>query len=96
MSPLEILCMIEKLRYQLKENDSMLRSSTKKKSKKEAIHMSVSNADLFKLVTILPEETKQSAYDFLKFLTIQHSQPSEEINELNLPDGYELIPTGYF
>lgn len=37
--------------------------------------MAISNDDLFKLVKILPEEAKQSAYDFLKFLTISHSRP---------------------
>jgi len=59
--------------------------------------MSISNEDLFKLVTILPEETKQSAYDFLSFLAINYSRSdSDEINELYLPDGYELVTDGYF
>jgi len=37
--------------------------------------MSISNDDLLKLVNILPEETKQSAYDYLRFLAIGHSRP---------------------
>lgn len=37
--------------------------------------MTISNDDIFKLVNILPEETKQSAGDFLKFLIIRHTRP---------------------
>lgn len=52
--------------------------------------MSISNDDLFKLVNILPEETKQSAYDFLRFLTVRHSRPDwDEIIKME-PDDVPL------
>ena len=52
--------------------------------------MAISNDDIFKLVNILPEETKQSAYDFLKFLTIRHSRPDwDEIDQME-PDDIPL------
>ncbi|MHB1405426.1 MAG: hypothetical protein ACYCV0_07530 [Desulfitobacteriaceae bacterium] len=38
--------------------------------------MEISNDDLFKLVKVLPEEAKQSAYDFLKYLTIRYTRPN--------------------
>ncbi|SHH81928.1 DUF2281 domain-containing protein [Desulfosporosinus lacus] len=37
--------------------------------------MAISNEDLYKLVSKLPEETKQSAYDFLEFLTAGYTRP---------------------
>ncbi|HZK84975.1 MAG TPA: hypothetical protein VFC58_09915 [Desulfosporosinus sp.] len=52
--------------------------------------MSISNNDLFKLVNILPEETKQSAYDFLRFLAIDHARPDwDEIMKME-PDDIPL------
>ena len=52
--------------------------------------MAISNDDIFKLVNILPEETKQSAYDFLKFLTIRHTRPDwDEIDQME-PDDIPL------
>lgn len=52
--------------------------------------MSISNNDLFKLVNILPEETKQSAYDFLRFLAIGHPRPDwDEIMKME-PDDIPL------
>ncbi|GEM_PF-1559770 len=49
--------------------------------------MAISNDDLTKLVDKLPEEAKQSAYDFLKFLTIRNAQPDEdEIDQMNQDD----------
>ena len=52
--------------------------------------MSITNDDLFKLVNSLPEETKQSAYDFLKFLTVHHSRPDwDEIMKME-PDDIPL------
>jgi len=52
--------------------------------------MSISNNDLFKLVSILPEETKQSAYDFLRFLAIGHPRPDwDEIMKMK-PDDIPL------
>ena len=40
--------------------------------------MVISNDDLIKLVNLLPDEAKQSAYDFLRFLTIPNSQSEQE------------------
>ncbi len=52
--------------------------------------MAIINDDLLKLVKILPEEAKQSAYDFLKFLTIEHTRPDwDEINQME-PDDIPL------
>ncbi|MHB8073159.1 hypothetical protein [Desulfosporosinus fructosivorans] len=52
--------------------------------------MAISNEDIFKLVNILPEETKQSAYDYLKFLTISHPRPDwDEIEQME-PDAIPL------
>ena len=52
--------------------------------------MAISNDDLFKLVNILPEETKQSAYDFLKFLSIRYTRPDwDEIVQMK-PDDIPL------
>jgi len=52
--------------------------------------MSISNNDLFKLVNILPEETKQSAYDYLRFLSITHPRPDwDEIMKME-PDNIPL------
>lgn len=52
--------------------------------------MAISNDDIFRLVSILPEETKQSAYDFLKFLTIRHTRPDwDEIDQME-PDDIPL------
>jgi len=49
--------------------------------------MAISNDDIFRLVNILPEEKKQSAYDFLKFLTIRHSRPDwDEIQQMEPDD----------
>ncbi|KGP75615.1 XRE family transcriptional regulator [Desulfosporosinus sp. Tol-M] len=49
--------------------------------------MAISNDDLLKLVKLLPEEAKQSAYDFLKFLTIGHKRPDwDEIDLLETDD----------
>lgn len=49
--------------------------------------MAISNDDLIKLVKILPEETKQSAYDFLMFLTIGPRRPDwDEINHMEPDD----------
>jgi len=51
--------------------------------------MSVNNDDIFKLVDMLPEENKQSAYDFLRFLT-RHTRPDwDEINQME-PDNIPL------
>ena len=52
--------------------------------------MAISNEDLLKLVKILPEEAKQSAYDFLRFLTTGHKRPDwDEINLME-PDDIPL------
>ena len=52
--------------------------------------MSISNDDLFQLVNILPEETKQSPYDYLRFLTVRHSRPDwDEIMKME-PDDIPL------
>jgi len=37
--------------------------------------MAISNDELFKLVNELPEESKQSAYDFLHFLIVRNYRP---------------------
>jgi len=51
--------------------------------------MAINNDDILKLVNILPEETKQSAYDFLKFLT-RHTRPDwDEIDQME-PDDIPL------
>ncbi|KTE91435.1 XRE family transcriptional regulator [Desulfitobacterium hafniense] len=51
--------------------------------------MAISNDDLFKLVKILPEEAKQSAYDFLKFLINGSRRPDwieiEKMESENIP-----------
>ena len=48
--------------------------------------MSINKEDILKLVNILPEETKQSAYDFLRFLT-RHTRPDwDEINQMEPDD----------
>lgn len=50
--------------------------------------MSISKDDLFELVNILPEEAKQTAYDFLKSLT--HTRPDwDEIMKME-PDDIPL------
>ncbi|GAB6170875.1 hypothetical protein JCM15765_03530 [Paradesulfitobacterium aromaticivorans] len=52
--------------------------------------MAISNDDLFKLVKVLPEEARQSAYDFLKYLTIRHTRPNwDEIAQME-PDDLPL------
>ena len=52
--------------------------------------MAISNDDIFKLVNILPEEAKRSAYDFLKFLTIRDTRPDwDEIDQME-PDDIPL------
>ncbi len=52
--------------------------------------MAISNEDLFKLVKILPEEAKQSAYDFLKYLIIGQTRPDwDEIDQME-PDDIPL------
>ena len=52
--------------------------------------MAISNDDLIKLVTILPDEARQSAYDFLKFLTIEPKRPDwDEIDQME-PDDIPL------
>lgn len=52
--------------------------------------MAISNDDLFELVQILPEESKKSAYDFLKFLTIRPKRPDwNDINQME-PDEIPL------
>lgn len=49
--------------------------------------MSISNDDLYKLVNILPEEAKQSAYDYLRFLIIRHYRPDwDEIMKMEPND----------
>ena len=52
--------------------------------------MAISNDDIFRLVSILPEETKQSAYDFLKFLTTRHTRPDWDEIDLMEPDDIAL------
>ena len=52
--------------------------------------MAISNDDLFKLVKILPEEAKQSAYDFLKFLINSPQRPDWDEIELMEPDDEPL------
>ena len=52
--------------------------------------MAISNDDLFKLVKILPEEAKQSAYDFLKFLTDSPKRPDWNEIDLMEPDDIPL------
>lgn len=52
--------------------------------------MAINNDDILKLVNILPEEAKRSAYDFLKFLTIRDTQPDwDEIDQME-PDDIPL------
>ncbi len=52
--------------------------------------MAISNDDLFKLVKILPEEAKQSAYDFLRFLANGARRPDwDEIDKME-PDDIPL------
>ena len=52
--------------------------------------MAISNDDLFKLVKILPEEARRSAYDYLKFLAIRHTRPDwDEIAQME-PDDLSL------
>lgn len=41
----------------------------------EVFFMAISNDELFRLVNELPEESKQSAYDFLKFLIVRNTRP---------------------
>ena len=49
--------------------------------------MVISNEDLIKLVNVLPEEAKQSAYDFLRFLTTRNTQPEQvEIDQMDRDD----------
>ncbi|EHQ89586.1 hypothetical protein [Desulfosporosinus youngiae] len=52
--------------------------------------MAISNDDLLKLVKILPEEAKQSAYDYLKYLTIGHRRPDWDEIDLMEPDDIPL------
>ena len=52
--------------------------------------MAISNDDLFKLIKLLPEEAKQSAYDFLRFLSTGHRRPDwDEIDQME-PDDIPL------
>jgi hypothetical protein len=51
--------------------------------------MSISNDDLFKLVNILPEGAKQSAYDFLRFLAVGPRPDWDEIMKM-APDDVPL------
>ena len=52
--------------------------------------MSISNEDLFKLINVLPEESKRSVYDFVKFLAADHSRPDwDEIMKME-PDDIPL------
>ncbi len=58
--------------------------------KKGVIRISISNDDLYKLVNILLEETKQSAYDYLRFLAIGNVRPDwDEIMKME-PDDIPL------
>lgn len=66
--------------------------------------MAISNENLKKLVEQLPEDAKQSAFDYLQFLTKRHSRPDwkeidkmepdaepltdEENRQMNSDDGY--------
>jgi hypothetical protein len=52
--------------------------------------MSISNNDLIKMIEGLPKEAKQSAYDYLKFLSVHHSRPDwDEIDRMD-PDDIPL------
>lgn len=49
--------------------------------------MAISNDDLIKLVKLLPEHAKQSAYDYLQFLAIRHTRPDwSEIDKIKPDD----------
>lgn len=51
--------------------------------------MAISNDDLKRLVEMLPEEAKQSAYDYLKYLSIRHRPDWDEIAQME-PDDIPL------
>ncbi|MFK4998565.1 hypothetical protein ACI2OX_18315 [Bacillus sp. N9] len=52
--------------------------------------MAISNEELFKIIKNLPENAKQSAYDYLKYLSHSHSHPDwDEIMDLE-PDNIPL------
>jgi hypothetical protein len=52
--------------------------------------MAISNDDLKRLVELLPDEAKQSAYDYLEYLTLRHHRPDwDEIAQME-PDDLPL------
>lgn len=52
--------------------------------------MAISTRDLIRLVVVLPEEVKQSAYDYLQFLALRHVRPDwDEIDRME-PDDLPL------
>ena len=52
--------------------------------------MAISTRDLIELVGVLPEDVKQSAYDYLQFLLLRHPRPDwDEIDRME-PDQLPL------
>ena len=52
--------------------------------------MAISTRDLIELVETLPENVKQSAYDYLQFLALRHARPDwDEIDRME-PDTLPL------
>lgn len=51
--------------------------------------MATSKQELIKLIELLPEDANQSAYDYLKYLSIRHRPDWDEI-KLMEPDSFPL------
>ncbi|CAM3677570.1 hypothetical protein EDM52_23195 [Brevibacillus invocatus] len=52
--------------------------------------MAVNKEDVIKLFELLPEDAKQSAFDYLQFLSIRHTRPDwKEIDKME-PDAEPL------
>lgn len=51
--------------------------------------MAISKQELIKLIELLPEDASQSAYDYLKYLTIRHRPDWDEISRME-PDDVPL------
>jgi len=51
--------------------------------------MAISKRELIKLIELLPDDANQSAYDYLKYLSIQHRPDWDEIAQI-VPDDVPL------
>ena len=52
--------------------------------------MAIGNNDLFELITVLSEEGKHTAYEFLKSLALDHTRPDWDEIERMEPDDIPL------